>query len=63
MVPLYLLFIAENRKVIQETIDEAWATSDQEARAFQDKLFPEGKPGPWRFVWRTSCLVWRETMS
>ena len=34
------------RQQMAEAIDEAWATADPEAKAYQDLLFPGGKPTP-----------------
>ena len=41
---------AEIEAAIQEAIDLAWA--EPEARAYQNAMFPEGKPSPAEFVGR-----------
>ena len=34
----------EVRRDMQEALDAAWGSSDPEVRAFQEQLFPDGKP-------------------
>ena len=35
---------------MQEAIDVAWATADPEAQAYQNQLFPAGKPTVEEFI-------------
>ena len=44
--------IKEKRVVISNVTDRLWGTDDLEQIAFRNRLFPEGKPSVYRFVFR-----------
>lgn len=47
----------EVRQSIQEIIDEAWRTTDPEAKRLQQQAFPAGKPTPEEFVRVLSNMI------
>ena len=48
------------RAEIEKALDIAWASDEQETKAYQSIIFPEGKPTPEDFILKIAELVCRE---
>ena len=44
--------IFEKKRIIKGAIDRIWSSEDPEQIEFRNKLFPKGKPGVLKFVFR-----------
>ena len=61
--PFSLSFLLDpsKRRAMQEAIDIAWQSTDPEKIAFQNQMFPQGKPTVGQFILKMKTYAIEQT--